>query len=90
MVSFIISFKVKNTSKLSAFECGFSSIGSIHTRFSVHFYIVLVVFVLFDLELVLLVGILLAVSKLGLLLLFLFVVSGMYFEWYIGKLTWMV
>jgi NADH:ubiquinone oxidoreductase subunit 3 (subunit A) len=87
LLSFLVSFKVKNKNKITAFESGFSVVGSLHRTFSIHFFSILVIFVLFDLEIVLLVGSLLAVSKLRYLFLILFVVGRIYIEWYWGKLV---
>lgn len=41
--------------KDSAYECGIPSDGTIHTRFSVKFYVTALLFMLFDLEIVILV-----------------------------------
>jgi NADH:ubiquinone oxidoreductase subunit 3 (subunit A) len=82
LLSFFISFKLKNENKLTPFECGFRTIGFIHTSFSVHFFIILIMFVIFDLEVVLLIGCLI-LSRVGLfsfLLMISFVVGGIYLE----------
>lgn len=44
-----------NRIKDSAYECGVASEGVIHTRFSVKFYLTALLFMLFDLEVVILV-----------------------------------
>lgn len=41
--------------KDSAYECGIAADGAIHTRFSVKFYVTALLFMLFDLEIVILV-----------------------------------
>jgi NADH-quinone oxidoreductase subunit A len=41
-----------NTVKDSAYECGMPPTGEAHTRFSVKFYLVAVLFILFDIEVV--------------------------------------
>ncbi|MGH7162414.1 MAG: NADH-quinone oxidoreductase subunit A [Planctomycetota bacterium] len=41
-----------NPSKDSAYECGIEPTGDAHTRFSVKFYLVAVLFILFDIEVV--------------------------------------
>jgi NADH-quinone oxidoreductase subunit A len=45
----------KNKIKDTAYECGVPSEGVIHTRFSVKFYLTALLFMLFDLEVVILV-----------------------------------
>src|SRR4051812_8297536 len=48
--------RAKHTAiKDSAYECGVPSVGVIHTRFSVKFYLTALLFMLFDLEIVILV-----------------------------------
>jgi NADH-quinone oxidoreductase subunit A len=42
----------RNAVKDSAYECGIEPTGSSHTRFSVKFYLVAVLFILFDIEVV--------------------------------------
>jgi NADH:ubiquinone oxidoreductase subunit 3 (subunit A) len=82
LLSFFVSFKLKNINKLRPFECGFRTVGFIHTSFSVHFFIILIIFVIFDLEVVLLIGclILSSVGILSFLLIICFVVGGIYLE----------
>ena len=45
----------KNKIKDSAYECGVPSEGVIHTRFSVKFYVTVMLFILFDIEVVFLI-----------------------------------
>ena len=45
----------KNKIKDSAYECGVAGEGVIHTRFSVKFYLTALLFMLFDLEIVILI-----------------------------------
>jgi NADH:ubiquinone oxidoreductase subunit 3 (subunit A) len=82
LLSFFVSFKVKNFNKLRPFECGFRTVGFIHTSFSVHFFIILIIFVIFDLEVVLLIGcvVLRRVGVIPFLFMMCFVVGGIYLE----------
>ena len=45
----------KNTIKDTPYECGVKPAGSVHTRFSVKFYVTVMLFILFDIEVVFLV-----------------------------------
>lgn len=72
--------KVKNSSKIRAFECGFSTVGAVYRSFRIHFFIVLLIFIVFELEVVLLLGCLFAVGNFTFLLLILFIVGGIYLE----------
>lgn len=48
--SYFIGRKVKNRIKDMPYECGFAPVGSAQERFSVKFYLVAMVFILFDIE----------------------------------------
>jgi NADH-quinone oxidoreductase subunit A len=53
LLSYTLSKKKKNeTEKLSAYECGFDPFGSGVGAFDVQFYVVGVLFIIFDLEIV--------------------------------------
>ena len=48
--------KRKNTrAKLMPYECGMDPVGSAHQRFSVKFYLIAMIFILFDIEVIFLV-----------------------------------
>lgn len=83
--------------KDSAYECGIPSDGAIHTRFSVKFYVTALLFMLFDLEIVILVPwtfiyrefLANQISILGPILFFLGVlVLGLVYEIKKGALEW--
>jgi NADH:ubiquinone oxidoreductase subunit 3 (subunit A) len=53
LLSYAISYKKKNDiEKLSVYECGFDPFGSGGSSFEVHFYIVGILFIIFDLEII--------------------------------------
>ncbi|MBV8509803.1 MAG: NADH-quinone oxidoreductase subunit A, partial [Xanthobacteraceae bacterium] len=47
---FIIAFKQPNPEKLSAYECGFNAFDDARMKFDVRFYLVAILFIIFDLE----------------------------------------
>src|SRR5207237_7400643 len=49
-ISFLIGKRVKDRVKDSPYECGIAPTGSARERFSVKFYLVGIVFILFDIE----------------------------------------
>jgi NADH:ubiquinone oxidoreductase subunit 3 (subunit A) len=48
----IVSEKKVDLEKLSAYECGFDPFGDARHTFSVKFYLVAILFIIFDLEIV--------------------------------------
>jgi NADH-quinone oxidoreductase subunit A len=52
LVNYLIATKSFYKEKVSAYECGFSPFGSSRDLFDVHFYIVSILFIIFDLEIV--------------------------------------
>ena len=80
--------------KLDTYECGVPVMSSSRERFSVHFYLVAILFILFDLETVFLIPWTVLAEELGwngLFAMFLFlgiVVFGLVYEWKRGALEW--
>lgn len=68
------------------------SIGKIQNSFRIHFFIIILIFVIFDLEIVIFLGILVSdiSSIISFFLIFIFVLGGFYIEWWYGKLIWVV
>lgn len=52
VISYLVSEKKINLEKLSIYECGFEPVGSNQVMFDIKFYIVSLLFVIFDLEVV--------------------------------------
>lgn len=80
--------------KLSAYECGFNAFDTARMRFDVRFYLVAILFILFDIEVTFLVPWALASQEIGLfgfwsVMVFLGVLTvGLIFEWKKGALDW--
>nr|QDF64300.1 NADH dehydrogenase subunit 3 [Physaloptera rara] len=87
--SFFLSFK-ESGGKLSMYECGFDAVSGGHLGFSVYFFVVVLVFVVFELEIIMF--ILVIYSSFYNMLLFLFVffyvLLSFFMEWYFDKLNW--
>src|SRR3954452_10659598 len=47
---FIVAFKQPDPEKLSAYECGFNAFDDARMKFDVRFYLVAILFIIFDLE----------------------------------------
>ena len=80
--------------KLSPYECGFEAFEDARMRFDVRYYLIAILFILFDLEVAFLVPWAVAMGEIGLLgfwsmMIFLAVlVIGLVFEWKKGALDW--
>lgn len=78
---------VVDASKASPFECGFDAVGSARIPFCMKFFLVAVVFLIFDVEVALILPIL--VSALGVVVFLVALVVSTLYEWGYGGLTWM-
>jgi NADH-quinone oxidoreductase subunit A len=80
--------------KASPYECGFEAFEDTRTKFDVRYYLVAILFIIFDLEIAFFIPWALALDKLGvvgLTAMFLFVVElivGFFFCWKKGALEW--
>src|SRR6185503_2928148 len=50
LLSWIIGYRLPTRAKLSPYECGMTPVGDARERFSVEFYLVAMLFILFDVE----------------------------------------
>lgn len=80
--------------KNSAYECGFEAFGDARGKFDVRFYLVAILFIIFDLEVAFLFPWAVALEQIGKagfwsMMLFLFVLTiGFVYEWKKGALEW--
>ena len=95
LLSYTVSYKKKNDSeKLSAFECGFDPFGMGSSSFEVHFYLVGVLFIIFDLEIVFLypwalhLGVLARPGFCAVVIFLSILTAGFVYEWQKGALDW--
>ena len=92
--SVVLGKRLRNRVKDSPYECGMIPVGSARERFSVKFYLVAMVFILFDVEVVFLYPWVVVYSDLGLygfIVMFLFidlVLWGFFYIWKKGVLDW--
>ena len=50
VVPFLVAYKAPDPEKLSAYECGFNAFDDARMKFDVRFYLVAILFIVFDLE----------------------------------------
>jgi len=91
---FLVAYKQPDPEKLSAYECGFDAFDDARMKFDVRFYLVAILFIIFDLEVSFLFPWAVAFGKLGALgfwsmVVFLAVLTiGFAYEWKKGALEW--
>ena len=91
---FIVAYRQPDPEKLSAYECGFNAFDDARMKFDVRFYLVAILFIIFDLEVSFLFPWAVAFKELGVLgfwsmMVFLAVLTiGFIYEWKKGALEW--
>lgn len=82
LVNVFLSLKLFSGCKNSSFESGFERIGKIHNSFSIHFFIIILMFVIFDLEVVILIGFLIGnfIFIVNFFVVLFFILFGFYIE----------
>ena len=93
-LSFLIGETKPDKEKLSAYECGFEAFDDARGRFDVRFYLVAILFIIFDLEVAFLFPWAVSLGNIGLfgfwsMMFFLLVLTiGFIYEWKKGALEW--
>ncbi|MGE5766104.1 MAG: NADH-quinone oxidoreductase subunit A [Bacteroidota bacterium] len=92
--SYIIARQRPDSEKVSAYECGFEAFDDARSQFDVRFYLVAILFIIFDLEVAFLFPWAVALGDIGLLgfwsmMIFLAILTvGFIYEWKKGALEW--
>ncbi len=93
-LGFLIGHGAKDDAKLSPYECGFEPFDDSRMQFDVRYYLVAILFIIFDLEIAFLFPWAVSldvVGKFGLIAMALFLailVVGFIYEWKKGALEW--
>ena len=91
---FIVAYSSPDPEKLSAYECGFNAFDDARMKFDVRFYLVSILFIIFDLEVAFLFPWAAAFGEVGVygfwsMMVFLGVLTvGFVYEWRKGALEW--
>ena len=94
VLNFLFSPKNPDPENLSAYECGFEPFQDSRMEFDVRFYLVAILFIIFDLEIAFLFPWAVSLGNIGTLgfwsmMIFLFVLTvGFIYEWKKGALDW--
>jgi len=93
-LGFVLAPHKPDSEKNSAYECGFEAFESAHMKFDVRYYLVAILFIIFDLEIAFLFPWAIVLDEIGLfgyvaMLIFLgILVIGFIYEWKKGALEW--
>jgi len=93
-INFILSPKNPDPEKLSTYECGFEAFSNSRIEFDIRFYLVAILFIIFDLEIAFLFPWAISLGNIGLLgffsmIIFLSILTiGFIYEWKKGALEW--
>jgi len=94
ILSFLLAPSAPDFEKSSAYECGFEPFGDSHNSFNLQFYIVGILFIIFDLEIAFMIPWSIVVGNLGIFgywIMMFFLVTltiGFVYEWKKGALNW--
>ncbi|MEZ5669172.1 MAG: NADH-quinone oxidoreductase subunit A [Alphaproteobacteria bacterium] len=92
--SYIAARQKPESEKLSAYECGFEAFGDARSKFDVRFYLVAILFIIFDLEVAFLFPWAVSLGDIGMygfwsMIVFLAILTvGFVYEWKKGALEW--
>ena len=93
-VNFIFAPKKPDPEKLSTYECGFEAFNDSRMEFDVRFYLVAILFIIFDLEIAFLFPWAISLGTIGIfgfvsMMIFLLILTvGFVYEWKKGALDW--
>ena len=94
LINFLLSPNNPDPEKLSAYECGFEPFTDSRMEFDVRFYLVAILFIIFDLEIAFLFPWAISLGAIGIfgfvsMMIFLFILTiGFIYEWKKGALDW--
>jgi NADH-quinone oxidoreductase subunit A len=92
--SYVIARQRPDSEKVSAYECGFEAFDDARSQFDVRFYLVAILFIIFDLEVAFLFPWAVALGDIGVfgfwsMMIFLGILTvGFVYEWKKGALEW--
>nr|UAM91053.1 NADH dehydrogenase subunit 3 [Euura bridgmanii] len=100
LIMFLASLLSKKTlydrEKNSPFECGFDPKGKTRMPFSIRFFLIAVIFLIFDVEIALMLPMIMIMSISNIKIWFmlssyfiLILILGLYYEWNYGALNWL-
>nr|QJF58148.1 NADH dehydrogenase subunit 3 [Adelges tsugae] len=98
MLIMMMNMKMKfNNNKSSPFECGFDPFNKSRMPFSMNFYLISIIFLIFDIEISIILPMIMNFKisnmmnfNLMFLIFFIFMISTIFYEWVFGSLNWKI
>lgn len=94
LASYLLAVQQADPEKISAYECGFNPFDDARHKFDVRFYLVGILFIIFDLEVMFLFPWAVCLNKIGhfgyysMMIFLLILTIGFIYEWKKGALDW--
>nr|YP_010827540.1 NADH dehydrogenase subunit 3 [Sinocentrus brevicornis]WFD60959.1 NADH dehydrogenase subunit 3 [Sinocentrus brevicornis] len=86
---------INDMQKMSPFECGFNPLSNKRMPFSIHFFMIAIIFLIFDVEIVIIMPMVTTMKftmikywSMTSILFIMILILGLYYEWYNGLLNW--
>nr|YP_008992966.1 NADH dehydrogenase subunit 3 [Leptobelus gazella]AEE89604.1 NADH dehydrogenase subunit 3 [Leptobelus gazella] len=95
MITLISKKSMTDMQKMSPFECGFNPMSNKRLPFSIHFFMIAIIFLIFDVEIVIIMPMIYSIKfsmikfwSLTCTSFIMILLLGLYYEWYNGLLNW--
>nr|YP_010836070.1 NADH dehydrogenase subunit 3 [Evacanthus bivittatus]QKO00204.1 NADH dehydrogenase subunit 3 [Evacanthus acuminatus]WGC90086.1 NADH dehydrogenase subunit 3 [Evacanthus bivittatus] len=95
LLTFLSKKSIIDLQKSTSFECGFNPMSYSRLPFSIHFFLIAVIFLIFDIEIIIIIPMIFLLKSSNLIywlvtsVTFIIVlIIGLYHEWYNGLLNW--
>nr|QZZ18355.1 NADH dehydrogenase subunit 3 [Sobrala sp. SL-2021a] len=95
LISMVGKKSIMDMQKSTPFECGFNPMTYKRLPFSIHFFLIAVIFLIFDIEIIIIIPMILTVKSsltvnwmITSILFILILILGLYHEWVNGMLNW--
>nr|YP_010444570.1 NADH dehydrogenase subunit 3 [Antialcidas floripennae]UTI38480.1 NADH dehydrogenase subunit 3 [Antialcidas floripennae] len=95
MITLMSKKSIYDKQKSSPFECGFNPMSKKRLPFSIHFFMIAIIFLIFDVEIVIIMPMVFTMKfsiikfwSLTSMIFIIILIMGLYYEWMNGMLNW--
>nr|YP_010692671.1 NADH dehydrogenase subunit 3 [Homoeocerus bipunctatus]WBV80559.1 NADH dehydrogenase subunit 3 [Homoeocerus bipunctatus] len=97
LCTFISKKTIMDREKMSPFECGFDPKSSARSPFSLQFFLIAILFLIFDIEIVIIIPMIMTLKSSNIMswattvsFFIMILIMGLYYEWKNGMLEWAI